>query len=241
LTDFYDIKEPLGKGKFGLVKSAIHKKTGKNVAVKIMSKKEMTVPDIELQRREIEILKMCQHPYIIRLLDIFENEDNIYIVMENLSGGDLFTYMEKRKFTVTEHRAKTIAHQIATSLYYLHSFGICHRDLKPANLFVMPTGEVKIIDFGESKDYFREGEDGGDAATATIRGTPQYLSPILWKAHVVDGNSRFAKHNIFKSDVFSIGLMFYQLSSMEDVTGFNQKTADYDGEKLIEAGVKRLK
>ena len=52
-------------------------------------------------------------------------------------------------------------------------------------------------------------------------GTPQYLSPILWKAHVVDGSSRFAKHNIFKSDVFSIGLMFYQLSSMEDVTGYN--------------------
>jgi len=73
LTDFYTIKEPLGKGKFGLVKSAIHKKTGKVVAVKIMSKKEMTVADVELQRREIEILKMCQHPYIIRLLDIFEN------------------------------------------------------------------------------------------------------------------------------------------------------------------------
>jgi serine/threonine protein kinase len=154
LTDYYDIKEALGKGKFGLVKSAIHKKTGKNVAVKIMSKKEMTVPDIELQRREIEILKMCQHPYIIRLLDIFENEDNIYIVMENLSGGDLFTYMEKRKFTVTEHRAKTISHQIATSLYYLHSFGICHRDLKPENILMVDGTEetdLKIVDFGLSK------------------------------------------------------------------------------------------
>jgi serine/threonine protein kinase len=102
LTDFYEVKEPLGKGKFGLVKSAIHKKTGKTVAVKIMSKKEMTVSDVELQRREIEILKMCQHPHIIRLLDIFENQDYIYIVMENLSGGDLFTYLERRKFTVTE-------------------------------------------------------------------------------------------------------------------------------------------
>jgi len=57
----------------------------------------------------------------------------------------------------------------------------------------------------------------------------------------VDGNSRFAKHNIYKSDVFSIGLMFFQLASMEDVTGFNQKTAEYDGERLIEAGIKRLK
>jgi len=106
LFDFYEIKETLGKGKFGLVKSAIHKKTGKKVAVKVMSKKEMSVQDVELQRREIEILKMCQHPHIIRLLDIFENQDYIYIVMENLSGGDLFSYLEKRKFTIPEKRAK---------------------------------------------------------------------------------------------------------------------------------------
>lgn len=110
LFDFYEIKETLGKGKFGLVKAAVHKKTKKRVAVKVMSKKEMTVSDVELQRREIEILKMCQHPYIIRLLDIFENQDYIYIVMEHLGGGDLFTYLEKRKFLVSEERAKEISH-----------------------------------------------------------------------------------------------------------------------------------
>jgi len=59
MFDYYDIQETLGKGKFGLVKSAIHKKSGKKVAVKIMQKKDMTVQDMELQRREIEILKMC--------------------------------------------------------------------------------------------------------------------------------------------------------------------------------------
>jgi len=106
LLDYYESKETLGKGKFGLVKAAVHKKTGKKVAIKVMAKKEMTVQDVELQRREIEILKMCQHPYIIRLLDIFENQDYIYIVMENLSGGDLFTYLEKRNFEIPEKRAK---------------------------------------------------------------------------------------------------------------------------------------
>ncbi len=110
LFDFYVIKETLGKGKFGLVKSAIHKKTGKNVAVKVMSKKEMSVTDMELQRREIEILKMCQHPHIIRLLDIFENQDYIYIVMESLRGGDLFNYLEKRDFKLSEARAKELTH-----------------------------------------------------------------------------------------------------------------------------------
>ena len=100
---------------------------------------------------------------------------------------------------------------------------------------------MKIIDFGESKDYFKDADDGGAGTMATIRGTPQYLSPILWKAHVVDGNSRFAKHNIYKSDVFSVGLLYYQLAVMEDVTGFNQKSQEYDGEKLVTAGVARLR
>ena len=74
--------------------------------------------------------------------------------MENLSGGDLFTYLEKRKFTVSEHRAKVISHQIATALYYLHSFGVAHRDLKPENILMADNTEnsdLKIVDFGLSK------------------------------------------------------------------------------------------
>lgn len=97
---------------------------------------------------------MCQHPHIIRLLDIFENQDYIYIVMEHLSGGDLFTYLENRKFTVSEKRAKEVSHQIATALYYLHSYGVAHRDLKPENILmtnVSDIAEVKIVDFGLSK------------------------------------------------------------------------------------------
>ena len=110
-----------------------------------------------------------------------------------------------------------------STMSYLQSVGICHRDIKPANLFVLvQTHEMKIIDFGESKDYFKDAEDGGAGTMATIRGTPQYLSPALWKAHVEDGgNSRHVTHNIYKSDVFSCGLIFYQCAAMEDVTGFN--------------------
>jgi len=74
--------------------------------------------------------------------------------MENLSGGDLFTYLERRKFTITELRAKTIAHQISTALYYLHSFGVAHRDLKPENILMADNSDnsdLKIVDFGLSK------------------------------------------------------------------------------------------
>ena len=73
LFDFYDLQDNLGQGKYGLVKKGIHKKTQKEVAVKIVKKKELSVKDQELLRREIEVLKVCQHPNIIRLDDVFEN------------------------------------------------------------------------------------------------------------------------------------------------------------------------
>ena len=169
------------------------------------------------------------------------------MVCEYLESRQNIEYMfRKRKqqnlFWKQEEIEKMIVSVIST-LSYLQGVGICHRDLKPANLFLMPeTHEVKLIDFGESKDYFKDGDDGGPGTMATIRGTPQYLSPLLWKAHVEEGgNSRHAQHNIFKSDVFSVGLLFIQFASMEDVTGYNQKNSTNDCEKLIEIGLKKLK
>jgi hypothetical protein len=75
---------------------------------------------------------------------------------------------------------------------------------------------------------------------ATIRGTPQYLSPILWKAHVIDGQSRYAEHNIYKSDVFSAGLVLFQMSAMNEVSGFNSKTSTINGEEIIKENMKAL-
>ena len=79
LTDLYEVKDKLGNGKFGLVRLGIHKATGRKVAVKIMNKKDMTMQDLELVKTEIEILKISQQQNIIRLYDIFENIDYIYI------------------------------------------------------------------------------------------------------------------------------------------------------------------
>ena len=154
VDDFYELKGDLGKGKFGQVRLAVHKKTGKEVAIKLIKKKDMKLRELELQKREIEVLKMCQHPNIIRLLDVFENPEQIYIVLEYLKGGDLFTYLDKRDFKITEDRARSIAHQIAASLYYLHNFGIAHRDLKLENILMCDNSdetELKLVDFGLSK------------------------------------------------------------------------------------------
>jgi serine/threonine protein kinase len=85
LNDLYEIKEKLGNGKFGLVRLGIHKLTGRKVAIKIMTKKDMTNRDLELVKTEIDILKICQHPNIIKLYDIFENVDYIYISKLNLN------------------------------------------------------------------------------------------------------------------------------------------------------------
>lgn len=83
---------------------------------------------------------------------------------------------------------------IISTCAFLQDRGICHRDIKPANIFLLSNYELKLIDFGQSKDYFYDLEDDhkNTYTMATIRGTPQYLSPILWKAHVIDGQSRYA-------------------------------------------------
>ena len=136
------------------MRAGIHKKTGKRVAIKVMKKAVMTPQDVELVKLEIEIMKMCQHPNLIRMLDVFENTEHMYIVMELLEGGDLFAYLEKRKFRVPEQRASSIIHSLAAGIYYLHTYGIVHRDLKPENILMVDkteTSDVKIVDFGLSK------------------------------------------------------------------------------------------
>ena len=154
LSDIYEITKTLGNGKFGLVKLGINKQTGKNVAIKIMSKKEMTNEDLSLVQTEIEILKICQHPNIIHLYEVFENEEFFYIIMEYCEGGDLFSYLEKRHFHIREDRACQIIHKILTALYYIHSYGIIHRDIKPENILMTSldnNADIRILDFGLSK------------------------------------------------------------------------------------------
>jgi serine/threonine protein kinase len=167
ITDNYEVKQKLGNGKFGLVKLGIHKKTGRKVAIKIINKTNMSLEDQGLVKTEIEILKVCQHPNIIKLYDVFENVDTIFIsklfhfnvlililVMEYCSGGDLFSYIEQRGFRLPEKRACELVNKLAMAISYLHSYGIAHRDLKPENILMTDntdTADMRLLDFGLSK------------------------------------------------------------------------------------------
>mmetsp|Transcript_20571 Transcript_20571/g.22930 ORF Transcript_20571/g.22930 Transcript_20571/m.22930 type:complete len:783 (+) Transcript_20571:2-2350(+) len=220
LTDYYEVKDAVGKGKFGTVKLGIHKKTGKKVAIKVMKKKSMTLQDIELQKREIEILKICQHPSIIRLLDVFENQDYIYIVMEYLSGGPLLQYFKERKYKLKEDRVKDIAHQISTALFYLKSFGIAHRDMKPDNIMMASNtddGEIKLIDFGLSKII------GPKERSKDPFGTIPYAAPeiILRKPY---------SHSV---DIWSLGVTVFFL-----MTGFHPFDS-HDQQELLKKIVRQ--
>ena len=202
LLDLYDIKQKLGKGKFGLVKLGINKETKDKVAVKVMNKNNMDSSDLELVRTEIEILKICQHPYIIKLYDIFENVDYIYIIMEYCPGGDLFSYLQKRNFLLPEEKVAIIIYKLCKAIFYVHSYGIAHRDIKPENVLLTSDDEnadIRLLDFGLSKIV------GPGQKCTEPYGTLTYCAPEI----ILD------KPYIKTVDSWSLGVMTYLMLSGE--------------------------
>ena len=121
---------------------------------------------------------MCQHPNIIKLLDLFESSENYFIVLEYMQGKDLFDYIAKRDYKLAEERAKQIIYQLMLGVKYLHSFGIVHRDIKLENIMMTEGTErgcPKLVDFGLSKII-------GPSETATEPfGTLGYVAPEVLK------------------------------------------------------------
>jgi serine/threonine protein kinase len=134
----------------------------------------------------------------MRFFDVFENQDQIQIVMEELNGGDLFSYLQERKFIVTEARAKQIIHQIATAIYYMHKFGIAHRDLKPENILMVDKSDdsdIKLVDFGLTKTF-----GPGETCTEPY-GTLCYVAPEILLQKPYDK----------AVDCWSLGVILYML------------------------------
>ena len=198
LFDKYEVKQKIGKGKFGLVKSGINKETKKPVAIKIMAKKSMDKSDMELAKVEIDILKVAQHPNIIKLYDVFENENYIYIIMEYCSGGDLLSYFEYHEYELPETKVCEIIHKLSMAVYYLHSYGIVHRDLKPENILMTDlssSADMRLLDFGLSKIV------GNDEKCTEPYGTLSFVAPEVLQGKPYDKSV----------DLWSIGIITFLL------------------------------
>ena len=198
--DYYEMLDDLGEGIFGSVKLGMEKKTKERVAIKIIKKEKTKDSDIELVRTEIDIMKLCHHPNVVRLLDHFENGEYIFIVMEYIRGGNLTDYMNHKKFNISEKRAAEIIYQISIGVKYLHKYGIIHRDLKPDNIMLTEAsdkGKIKIMDFGLSKIL------GKKEKTVDGFGTLTFVSPEVL----------IRKPYNKEVDIWSIGIILYWILS----------------------------
>ncbi|XP_075684651.1 serine/threonine-protein kinase DCLK3 [Rhinoderma darwinii] len=173
IDKYYDIGRSIGDGNFAVVKECRVRKTNQEFAMKIIDKAKLVGKE-DIIENEVRIIKLLSHPNIVKLLDDFETENEIYLIMEYIKGGDLFDAItESIKFT--EHDAALMLTDLCEALVYIHSKNIVHRDLKPENLLVQnnPDGSstLKLADFGlavfVSEPIF------------TVCGTPTYVAPEI--------------------------------------------------------------
>ena len=245
-TDFKKL-ELLGGGKKNTkVFKVKHIKTQKQYVLKEVEARNLDKLN-EYKEEAVQLSRVQNHPNILQFYGyyFYETPHNTFklgIISELITNDSnlelIYRKREKSRIFWTEPQLLQMIYSMIDAFSYLEYIGICHRDIKPTNLFLMDNYQIKVIDFGESKESFDE-EDEDHTTMATIRGTPQYLSPILWEAHVIT-QAKQVEHNMFKSDVFSAGLVLFQMAAMMDVSGFNQKTSNVDGEKLIREGLRMI-
>jgi len=178
MSDF-EMLRTLGCGSFGRVKFAKYKPDGKFYAVKFMKKHEIIkLKQVDHINNEKRLMAQIAHPFIVNMMGYTKDEHFVYIVMECISGGELFTHLRRaRKFT--DEQSKFYGLQVAAAFAHIHSKNIIHRDLKPENILLSPNGYSKLTDFGFAKIV----EPG--TRTYTLCGTPEYIAPevLLNKGH----------------------------------------------------------
>ena len=195
--DNYKIEETIGEGTFGKVKLATHIKLNEKVAIKFINKNRLNNKgDNERIKNELKIITKLDHPNILKAFEVFEDDDNYYLVMERPVIGDLFNYIcSKGRLSIEE--ASFIFYQIVNGVQYLHKNKIAHRDIKPENIMLTKDMIVKIGDFGLSK-YFKS----NDVRFKTNCGSPCYSAP-----EVLRGN----KYKPQPIDVWGIGIILYTM------------------------------
>ncbi|XP_062078077.1 CBL-interacting serine/threonine-protein kinase 24-like isoform X1 [Humulus lupulus] len=193
----YEVGRTVGEGTFAKVKFARNTETGESVAVKVLAKstilKHRMVDQI---KREISIMKIVRHPYIVRLNEVLSSRTKIYIILEFVTGGELYDKIVHQG-KLPEYEARRYFQQLIDAVAHCHSKGVYHRDLKPENLLLDSNGNLKVSDFGLSAL-----PQQGVNLLHTTCGTPNYVAPEVLGNQGYDGAV---------SDVWSCGVILYVL------------------------------
>jgi len=195
LKDF-EIGRILGKGKLGKVYCAKHLESGLLVALKVMSKKDLT--DLKLEknfRREIEIQANLVHTKISRLYGYFHDKDNVYLILEYSVYGELYHHLKKQR-RFSDVTASHYIYQVAQALIYLHDKRVIHRDIKPENILLSLNNCIKLSDFGWSVRQ----PSTKVTKRLTICGTLDYLPPEMIESNDHD----------YRVDIWSLGILCYE-------------------------------
>lgn len=198
IKDHYALVAVLGEGHFGRVYLGKDRQTFERFAVKVLHKSTTKTRSHLHIQRELEILRRVNHPNIVRLYDLFVDDQKLYFVLEYMPGGALFDLLAERK-TFSEELASSIVRDILRGLAYLHAHNIVHRDLKPDNVLCSSSEwpfQVKLADFGLSNVL-----DEVDDSLQSKVGTPLYCSPELLMA---------SSYNE-KIDCWAAGILMYEL------------------------------
>jgi len=194
LSDFY-IHRTLGTGSFGRVHLVRSKHNFRFYAIKVLSKEKIVrMKQVSHTRNEQAMLMAVQHPFIINLWGTFQDVSNLYMVMDFVPGGELFTLL-RRSNRFPDPVAKFYAAEVALALHHLHSLDIIYRDLKPENILLNFDGHIKIADFGFAK-YCQ-------TTVWTLCGTPDYLAPEIIS------NARYNK----SVDWYALGVLIFEMLS----------------------------
>ncbi|XP_068660617.1 CBL-interacting protein kinase 1-like [Aristolochia californica] len=193
----YELGQTLGEGNFGKVKYAKNLESGKGFAVKILEKKRILELKIDDQiKREIGTLKLLKHPNVVRLHEVIASKTKIYMVLEYVTGGELFDKIAS-KGRLSETEGQKLFQQLIDAVSYCHDKGVFHRDLKLENVLVDAKGNIKISDFGLSAlpQHFRN-----DGLLHTTCGSPNYVAPEVLANRGYDGAT---------SDLWSCGVILF--------------------------------
>ena len=236
VADFTLLKR-ISSGAYARVYLAKKRLTGDTYAIKVLPKSNLTHKN-QLKRilTERDILLQFNNPFVTKFYYSIIGKHNLYLFMEYIPGGDLFSLLEKFG-CFDEESAKTYTYQTVRALQYLYENGIIHRDLKPDNILITKDGFLKLADFGLSYNGITERQTNSNSSSSndsslieskSLVGTPDYISPeiVLGRSHS------------FTTDYWSLGVIVYEM--LTGVTPFHQETEELTCSKVVKGKYEKL-